>query len=171
MSCRTHHDAPSGPSQPPWWKTRSGLVLCGFLLVGGFYLVTEHTAHLFGVLPFLLVLACPLMHLFHHHGHGGQGDGARRPRLDWTVSRATHHDPRRCTRLRAVDAGDPELPCLHHLCLQFQQATDASGLALLQCVQRLHRRPVRRDVRFPADNLSALRLAPAALSRPRSYVA
>jgi len=45
--------------------------MCGFLLVAGFYLATEHTAHLFGVLPFLLVLACPLMHLFHHHGHGG----------------------------------------------------------------------------------------------------
>jgi hypothetical protein len=73
MSCHTDHDAPPGPSQPPWWKTRSGVVLCGFLLVGGFYLFTEHTAHLFGVLPFLLVLACPLMHLFHHHGHGGHG--------------------------------------------------------------------------------------------------
>lgn len=48
-------------------------MLCGFLLVGGFYLFIEHTAHLFGVLPFLLVLACPLMHLFHHHGHGGHG--------------------------------------------------------------------------------------------------
>ena len=76
MSCHTDYDAPPGPSRPPWWKTRSGLVLCGFLLVGGFYLFTEHTAHLFGVLPFLLVLACPLMHLFHHHGHGGHGAGA-----------------------------------------------------------------------------------------------
>jgi hypothetical protein len=26
-----------------------------------------------GVLPFLLLLACPLMHLFMHHGHGGHG--------------------------------------------------------------------------------------------------
>ncbi len=53
----------------PWWKSGSGLVMCGFLLVAGFYLVTEHTAHLWGVLPFLLILACPLMHIFHHHGH------------------------------------------------------------------------------------------------------
>ncbi|HQT79565.1 MAG TPA: DUF2933 domain-containing protein [Rhodopila sp.] len=45
--------------------------MCGFLLVAGFYLLTEHTAHLWGVLPFILILACPLMHVFHHHhGHG-----------------------------------------------------------------------------------------------------
>jgi hypothetical protein len=39
--------------------------------------VTEHTAHVFGVLPYLLLLACPLVHFFHgghkrgHSGHGG----------------------------------------------------------------------------------------------------
>jgi hypothetical protein len=38
----------------------------------GFYLLTEHRAHVFGVLPYLLIAACPLMHLFMHHGHGGQ---------------------------------------------------------------------------------------------------
>ena len=59
-----------GPPSPPWWRTVSGIVMCGFLLVAGFYLLTEHTAHLWGVLPFLLILACPLMHAFHHHGHG-----------------------------------------------------------------------------------------------------
>lgn len=32
-------------------------------------LVIDHRAHLFGVLPYLLLLACPLMHLFMHHGH------------------------------------------------------------------------------------------------------
>jgi hypothetical protein len=63
------------PSSVPWWKTRSGIVLCGFLLIAGFYLLTEHTAHVFGVLPYLLLLACPLMHLFMHHGHGGHGVG------------------------------------------------------------------------------------------------
>jgi hypothetical protein len=57
----------------PLWRTRSGVVLLGFLIVAGFYLVTEHTAHVLGVLPFLLLLACPLMHLFMHHGHGGHG--------------------------------------------------------------------------------------------------
>jgi hypothetical protein len=31
------------------------LVLLGFLVIGGFFLVTEHSAHLFGVLPWLLL--------------------------------------------------------------------------------------------------------------------
>jgi len=52
---------------------RWNLVLVGFALVAGFFLVTEHTAHVFGVLPYLLLLACPLMHLFGHHGHHGHG--------------------------------------------------------------------------------------------------
>jgi uncharacterized membrane protein len=58
-------------ADPPWWRTRSGVVLLGFIAVAGFFLLTEHTAHVFGVLPYLLILACPLMHLF--HGHGGHG--------------------------------------------------------------------------------------------------
>ena len=35
----------------------------------GFFLLTEHRAHVFGVLPWLFVLACPLMHLLMHRGH------------------------------------------------------------------------------------------------------
>jgi hypothetical protein len=41
-----------------------------FAIVALFYLITEHQAHLMGALPYLLLLACPLMHLFMHHGHG-----------------------------------------------------------------------------------------------------
>ena len=60
-------------SSTPWWRTKGGLVLLGFLAVAGFFLSTEHTAHVLGYWPFLLFLACPLMHLFMHHGHGGHG--------------------------------------------------------------------------------------------------
>lgn len=42
-----------------------------------FYFGREHWGHVFGALPYLLFLSCPLMHLFMHHGHG-RGDGARR---------------------------------------------------------------------------------------------
>lgn len=48
---------------------RANIVLIGFLIVAGYYLLAEHRAHLFGILPFLLLLSCPLMHLFMHHGH------------------------------------------------------------------------------------------------------
>ena len=41
----------------------------GFLLIGAYFVLTEHRAHFIEFLPFLLVLACPLMHLFHAHGN------------------------------------------------------------------------------------------------------
>lgn len=63
----------------PLWRSRGGVVLLGFLAVAGFYLVTEHTAHVLGALPFLLFLSCPLMHLFMHHGHGGHGEHGAAP--------------------------------------------------------------------------------------------
>ena len=63
-------------TQRPWWQTPFGIVLCGFLAVAGFFLLTEHTAHVLGGLPYLLVLACPLMHLFMHHGHGAHDTDA-----------------------------------------------------------------------------------------------
>ena len=48
-------------------------VLIAFMAIAAFYLFTEHRAHLLGALPFLLLLACPLMHLFMHHGHDAHG--------------------------------------------------------------------------------------------------
>lgn len=43
----------------------------GAILIIGYFLLTEHFAHVVQVLPYLLLLACPLMHLFMHRGHGG----------------------------------------------------------------------------------------------------
>ncbi len=48
---------------------KSNLVLLAFLAIAGFLIFTEHRAHLFGALPYLLLLTCPLLHLF-HGGHG-----------------------------------------------------------------------------------------------------
>lgn len=53
-----------------WFKSRSGLVLLAFLALAGSFPVMEHTAHVLGILPYLLLLACPLIHLL-HGGHGG----------------------------------------------------------------------------------------------------
>ena len=53
-------------------QSRSRVVLLAFLAIGGFFLITEHAAHLFGVLPYLLVFLCPVLHLL-HGGHGGHG--------------------------------------------------------------------------------------------------
>jgi len=65
-----------------WWRSPIGIVTCGFLIVAGFFLLTEHTAHVFGVLPWLLILACPLMHIFMHHGHHGGHGQAPGPKPD-----------------------------------------------------------------------------------------
>lgn len=59
------------------------LVFWGFVLIAGYFLITEHRAHVVQFLPFLLVLACPLMHLFHRHGgHGGHGSDEAKKRAN-----------------------------------------------------------------------------------------
>ena len=64
----THDSAP-----PAFWGSRYAL---GLLVLGGiatYLLLSEHRAHFIGALPLLLLLACPLMHVFMHNGHGGHG--------------------------------------------------------------------------------------------------
>ena len=64
-------------------------------LVGGFYLLREHWNHVAGNWIYLLLLACPLMHLFHGHGRAwwsrctpqqARRQGAMTP---WTCPHAT----------------------------------------------------------------------------------
>lgn len=48
-------------------------------LIVVFYLLREHWGHVAGLWPYLLLLACPLMHLFHGHGaHGHHTTQGRR---------------------------------------------------------------------------------------------
>ena len=77
--------APTPPDRPRrrFWGSRASLGLIVLGAIAAFFLLAEHRAHVFGALPFLLLLACPLMHLFMHHGHGsshaghGGADGRR----------------------------------------------------------------------------------------------
>jgi hypothetical protein len=55
--------------------------LLGFLAIAGFFLFTEHQAHVLGALPFVLLALCPLLHLF-GHGHGGHGKHGHSGRVD-----------------------------------------------------------------------------------------
>jgi hypothetical protein len=55
--------------------------LIGFLAIALYFILSEHRAHFINFLPYVLLAACPLMHLF--HGHGGHGS----PRED-----AARHD-------------------------------------------------------------------------------
>lgn len=54
-------------------KSKTGLMLLVFGVISGFFLLSEHQAHLWAWLPYLFLLACPLMHIFMHRGHGGHG--------------------------------------------------------------------------------------------------
>jgi hypothetical protein len=63
-----------------FFASRANIVLVGFLAIAGFYLITEHTAHVIPYLPWLLLLACPFLHFFMHGGHGGHGDDQKADR-------------------------------------------------------------------------------------------
>lgn len=61
------HHARQRRSRWVWWMFAAAAV---------FYLTVEHRAHLAGgvrYLPLLILLACPLLHVFMHGGHGGHG--------------------------------------------------------------------------------------------------
>ena len=47
----------------PFW-----VALLAFLAIAGFFLWTEHRAHLMGALPYALLLLCPLIHVLRHRG-------------------------------------------------------------------------------------------------------
>lgn len=49
------------------WK---GVALILVLAGLSYYLLTQHLAHLAIALPYLVLLACPLIHIF-GHGHSG----------------------------------------------------------------------------------------------------
>lgn len=79
ISDHTHHQHATDSKAPTFWGSRYGIGLLLFGAIAAFFLLTEHRAHLFGALPFLLVLSCPLMHMFMHGGHGGHSGGKAGP--------------------------------------------------------------------------------------------
>ena len=69
-----NHDPAQHDSTPTgFWRSRYAIGLLVFGAIAAYFLLTEHRAHFFAALPFLLLLACPLMHVFMHRGHGGHG--------------------------------------------------------------------------------------------------
>ena len=59
------HAAGCGHQARPGW----GWIFFAFLLMAVVLLWEEHRAHILGVIPYLFLLACPLIHLLHGHGH------------------------------------------------------------------------------------------------------
>jgi hypothetical protein len=67
-----HERSEPGLEPTGFWRSRYAIGLLVIGAVAAYFLLTEHRAHVWGALPFLLLLACPLMHLFMHGGHGGR---------------------------------------------------------------------------------------------------
>jgi len=83
------------PQGRGWLWSPTGLALIGFLAIAAFFLLTEHRAHFFGIFPYLLLLACPLLHLFMHGKHGGHGGGHGDPADRPEAHRHSHHGDRK----------------------------------------------------------------------------
>ncbi len=81
-----HRPANSGS----WWSTPHGLIALLFLAGIGYFLITEHMAHVIEYLPYLIILACPLMHIFMHHGHGHSSEEAPKQKPVATAERQNH---------------------------------------------------------------------------------
>jgi len=90
MAEHSHDNRDSGGGRAGRW------VFIGFVLIAGYFLLTEHRAHLFQFLPFALLLACPLLHMFHGHGgHGGHGGGAQDEKSGKDAAAAKPEDSKR----------------------------------------------------------------------------
>ena len=66
------HPATERPRTFTAWKGAAIMVA----VIAGFYVLREHWGHALGVAPYLILLACPLMHLFMHGDHGHRRDQA-----------------------------------------------------------------------------------------------
>lgn len=74
MSTHDHsHHSRSARSAGSFWSSRAFLVFLGFAAIAVVLLWEEHKAHILGAIPYLFLLACPLLHVFMHGGHGGHG--------------------------------------------------------------------------------------------------
>ncbi|CAN7491495.1 DUF2933 domain-containing protein [Pararhizobium sp. LjRoot238] len=60
------------------WERKWTLLAASLGVIVTFFVLREHWAHALGLAPYLLLLACPLMHLF--HGHGGHHPGQHEQR-------------------------------------------------------------------------------------------
>ena len=76
-----NHQHGGHETPPSFWSSRFAIGLVVIGCVAAYFLLTEHLANVNEALPFLLLLACPMMHLMHGHGgHGGHGSHAQTPR-------------------------------------------------------------------------------------------
>ena len=64
------HAATGGHREGAGWAW----IFVTFVLMAIVLLWEEHRAHILGIIPYLILFACPLMHLLHRHGHRPNSD-------------------------------------------------------------------------------------------------
>jgi hypothetical protein len=66
--------------RPSFWRSPFGLVCTLLAIAASVYLYLVHKDHVLALLPYAILAACPLMHMFMHrgHSHGDHTHGARR---------------------------------------------------------------------------------------------
>lgn len=62
-------------TKPGYWTSLHGLATLTLIGAALYFLFVEHRAHVIQYLPLLIILLCPLMHLFMHKSHGGRHHG------------------------------------------------------------------------------------------------
>ena len=70
MEAHEHHHQHQGETNNNSWTTRYRFVTYIGLGILAYFLLIELREHVFPLLPYLLLLACPFMHMFMHGGHG-----------------------------------------------------------------------------------------------------
>lgn len=64
---------PESRSHSPSENPRFKWVLIAFTAIAGYFLITEHRAHVIEYLPVALLFGCMFLHKFMHGGHGSHG--------------------------------------------------------------------------------------------------
>nr|WP_324539149.1 DUF2933 domain-containing protein [Hyphomicrobium sp.] len=72
-----NNDGQAATAQRSFWRSRAFLVFLAFAAMAAVLLWSEHRAHFLGVLPFLFIFACPLLHIFGGHDSHGLHGGHR----------------------------------------------------------------------------------------------
>lgn len=66
-------------TRPAFWRSPLGWLCAALIAVAAGFAATGHAAHVLGVLAWLAILACPLLHVFLHRRHASHASDRATP--------------------------------------------------------------------------------------------